>query len=232
MKKALKNISVILSFLVLVTFASRAQQSKQQVMTRLFVLRNDFTGRITEMCFKPSLPSPRIILNNPPSFGNYDDDTNTLQSCDWNTLPPQVHDLFQGFAQGMKKGMTGEKFFELGVYQWIFIHELSHWWRACQHVTADPYENEKAANRIASAYWHEKDLAFYNFMVIFFKNVIASTPTPIPTGQSKEKYLKSHYPNFPTVAGYTWYQATMIVEVSREKPLPTFKKAIEYAGKP
>jgi hypothetical protein len=112
-------------------------------------------------------------------------------------LPPEQRAVFEGFAHQQGNGMTGERFFQLAVYQWIFVHELSHWWRACQHVTAEPYENEKATNRLASAYWRERDPEFYQFMLSVFKGLLAHSPSPVPPGQAKEKYLNDNYQKLP-----------------------------------
>jgi len=209
-----------------------AQQSKPVLMAQLTALQNDYVNRIKAMGYKPGLKVPPIVLNNPRSFGNYDDSTNTLQTCDWNTINPQIQQFFNQIAAKIGGGITGQKFFDVAVHKWIFIHEMSHWWRACQHITADPYENEKAANRLASAYWNERDPAFYHFMVKYFTGVVTDTPSPVPAGISKEQYLKENYNKLPGGHAYTWYQSIMIVEVSKEKPFETFKQAVKLGGKP
>ena len=56
------------------------------------------------------LNPPQIVMDNPSSFGNYNDTTNTLHTCDWNTLPPNGRAVFDGFAVNMGHGMTGETF--------------------------------------------------------------------------------------------------------------------------
>jgi hypothetical protein len=219
------NKLLILPF-ILLGWATHAQQSKDSVMARQTALESDFVNKITAMGFKPSLPAPKIILDNPRSWGNYDDSANILETCDWTTLPAEQKAVFENFATKTGHGMTGKKFFRLAVYQWIFVHELGHWWRACQHLTADPYENEKAANRIAYAYWNDRDPSFDQFMLGVFQAVVANNPSPVPPGQSKEQYLKDNYNNLPGGAAYSWYQSIMIVEVSKERPVLTFQQAI------
>ena len=126
--------------------------------------------------------------------------------------------------------MTGEKFFQMAVYQWIFVHELGHWWRACQHETAEPYESEKGANRLATAYWRDRDPAFYTFMLSVFQGVLDHQPSPVPPGRQKEQYLNENYNSLPGGAAYSWYQSVMIVEVSKETPL-SFAQAAKRNGK-
>jgi hypothetical protein len=229
MKKAFK---ALLMLIMISTAAVQAQQSKDSVLTRLTALRDDYVDKIKAMGYKPSLKLPPIVLDNPRSFGNYDDSLNIIHTCYWPTLPPEQRAIFENFAQHSGNSMTGEKFFQLAVYQWIFIHELSHWWQACQNFKSDPYETEKGANRIASAYWNERDPEFYKFMLSVFQGVLDHYKSPVPAGISKEKYLDDNYQKLPGGQDYSWYQSIMIVEVSKEKPFETFKEAIKLAGKP
>ena len=228
MKTALKAILI----LMLIITTAHAQGTKDSVMTRLSALRDDYVNKIKALGYTPKLKVPPIELTNPRSFGNYEDTLNIIQTCYWPTLPTEQRAVFEGFAQHTGSGMTGEQFFQLAVYQWIFIHELSHWWQSCQGVKADHYEIEKGANRIATAYWHERDPEFYKFMLSVFQGLIDHSPSPVPAGITKEKYLEDNYQNLPGGNSYSWYQSIMIIEVSKEKPLETFKQAIQHGGRP
>jgi hypothetical protein len=228
----MKKLAVILLLCLLAgNNLTHAQTHEDSVMQELNATRDDYVGKIKKLGYAPRLKVPQIILDNPRSFGNYDDSLNVLHTCNWNTLPPEAKSFFYGFAQQLGQGLTGEKFFRLVVYKWIFIHELSHWWRACQQQKALPYEEEKAANRLDAAYWHEKEPDFYKFMLLVFNNVVNNTPSPVPAGEPKEKYLNDNYQKLPGGTAYSWYQSIMIVEVSKE-PFETFKQAVELAGKP
>jgi hypothetical protein len=207
-----------------------AQRTEDTVMIKMIALRDDFIGKIKSMGFTPSLNAPEIVADNPRSFGNYDDSTNILHTGDWGTLPANLQAIFNKAAADIGHGMSGQSFFELGTHQWVFIHELGHWWRACQHRKAAPYEDEMAANRIATAYWRERDSAFLSFMVKRFQHRVEITPSPVPDAQSKEKYLNDNYDKLPGASAYTWYQAIMIIEANKERPLVTFKNAIEREG--
>ena len=226
-----KAAAILFALLIILISTVHAQTHQDSLTTNLIALRNDFIGKIKAIGYTPSIEAPKVVLTNPRSFGNYEDSTNTLQSSDWNTTAPQIQQFFNTIAVKLGNGITGEKFFDLAVHQWIFIHEMSHWWRACQHQTADPYENEKAANRIASAYWNERDPAFYKFILNYFSGVVTDTQSPVPAGITKEEYLKENYDKLPGGHAYSWYQSIMIVEVSKEKPFETFKQAVELAGK-
>jgi hypothetical protein len=199
-------------------------------MAKLISLRNEFISKIKSFGITPSLKAPEIVLDNPRSFGNYDRENNVLHMSDWKTLPPQLQAIFISRAKQIGNGVTGESFFEESIHKWVFIHELSHWWRACQHQTALPYAEEMAANRIATAYWREQDPAFMDFMLERFKNNINTIPTPVPSGQSKEDFLNKNYDKLPGGPAYIWYQANMIIDAYNEKPTLNLKLAIERSG--
>jgi hypothetical protein len=224
------KIGAFVPFVLLINTVS-AQQN-DTLLKKLSTLRDSYINEIKSFSFKPSLAPPVLVLDNPRSFGNYDDEKNVLHTCDWNTLPPGARQVFEELAKNLNSRITAEQFFEISVHKWIFIHELGHWWRACQHVTADPYENEKAANRIDAAYWNEHDPQFYQLMLSVFNGIVNHSPSPVPTGLDKARYLNDNYQKLPGGAAYTWYQSIMIVEVSKEQPFETFSQAIQNAGKP
>lgn len=209
------------------TLYSQTDSASGKVMKQLVGLRDNFIGQIEAMGYHPSLKPPEIIMDNPPSYGSYDDATNTLHTSDWNTLPDQDKAVF--VKGGKTFGYSGEIYFESSAHRWIFIHELGHWWRACQHQTADPYSSEMAANRIDIAYWRETDTAYSAFSRKKFENYLKVIPDPVPPGQDKQKYLNDNYGKLP-IPAYIWYQASMIVEGYYEKPIPLFKETIRKAG--
>jgi hypothetical protein len=240
MKKMTQTPQVLKAFIAILLLAAgmftaafgQSRLPADTTLPQLQAFRDAFVQRIKTLGYTPSLPAPPIVMDNPRSWGNYDDSTNILHTCDWSTLPQEQKAVFENFAQQSGHGMTGKSFFNQAVYKWIFTHELGHWWRKCQHQVALPYAEEKAANRIAAAYWQGADPAFYTFMVSVFQGMVDHTPSPVPAGQEKEKYLNDNYQNLPGGRAYSWYQSIMNVEVSHEKPFETFKQAIQNAGNP
>lgn len=218
--------------LIIVLHSSLSAQTHQDsILTNLTQLRDDYINKIKAAGYKPSLSPPQIVLDNPPSFGNYDEH-NIIHMSDWSLLPAEHKAAFQQGADRLGNGMTGEQYFNMAVYKWIFIHELSHWWRSCQKQTAKPYDEEKDANRLASAYWNERDNGFYQLILAVFQNVLDHYPNPVPAGQPKEQYFNDNYNNLPGGAAYSWYQSVMIIEVSKETPHETFNQAVTLAGNP
>jgi hypothetical protein len=221
--------SLIWLFIVIATTNLNAQTNTDSVTekNKLKTLRDDFINRIEALGYHPRLNPPEIIMDNPPSFGNYDDATNILHTSNWNTLSDSDKELF--IRAGKRYGYSGENYFESSVHRWIFIHELGHWWRACQQQVTDSYSSEMAADRIDIAYWREADTAYSAFSRQRFENYMKFMPNPVPEGQDKKKYLNDNYGKLP-VPVYIWYQAMMIVDGYNEMPIATFKESIARSG--
>ena len=229
-KKLILKMSVCVLIIIIFSQTNIHAQSTDTTFEKLITLRDNFINQIKALGFKPTLPAPKIVLDNPRSFGNYDSSENILHTTDWKTLPPEAQEVFMSLAARQGNGETAQDAFEKSTHQWIFIHELGHWWRACEHQKALPYDEEMAANRIATAYWREQDSAFMNFQLGKFQNFIKRFPSPVPAGQSKRNFLNNNYDKLPGGPAYTWFQAEMIVDAYNEQPILTFKEAIKNAG--
>jgi hypothetical protein len=70
----------------------------EAVMARLVALRDAFINQIKAEGFQPSLPPPKIVLDNPPSFGRYEDDKNLLHIAAWSALSPEDQARFTRIA--------------------------------------------------------------------------------------------------------------------------------------
>jgi hypothetical protein len=201
--------------------------SNDALRAQLTALRDSFVDSINAAGFKPSLDPPQIVLDNPPSFGRYDSDSNLIHIAAWSELGPDGEGRFARLKSILKDPRSPEEIFDDSVNHWIFIHELSHWWQACQHKDdSGHYAREYGANRIAAAYWRMKDPAYMQRRVEHFRAIYNLFPNPIPPDQSKPKYFDENYERLPGSPAYTWFQSGMVVDVSAENPLPTFKQAL------
>jgi hypothetical protein len=209
--------------------ASSANTSSDEVlMAQLVALRDSFVNQIKAEGFQPSLPPPTIVLDNPPSYGNYEDDKNLLHIAAWSSLTPEDQARFARVAVMMSSGLSAEQTFDEGVHHWVFVHELGHWWQACRHKTdASHYSVEYGANRIAAAYWRLKDPAFMERTTRRMSTVYAAMPNPVPEGQSAEKYFNDNYEKLGPTPAYRWYQYSMVLKVQEEKPLPSLLQALQ-----
>ena len=199
------------------------------VKKTLLVLQADFVGRIEKTGMHPLRPVPQIIMDNPPSYGNYDDSLNVLHTANWATMSAEERAPFIRIAGGLGNGITGVGYFEYSVHRWVFIHEMGHWWQACHHQSAESYASEMGANRLATAYWREADPVFSDFMLKRFQGYLKMIPNPVPAGADKEKFLNENYGKLPVTA-YIWFQASMIVDAYAEKPVARFSEAIKRVG--
>ena len=188
--------------------------SNDAAMAKLLALQNDFIQTIKANGFQPRLPAPTIVLDNPPSYGDYEDEKNVLHIAVWSALSPEQQARFTRLAGLRGGGNTGEEAFEDGVHHWVFIHELGHWWQACQHrTTENHYSVEYGANRIAAAYWRLKDPAFMERTEKKMTTVIGTLPQPVPADQSPEKYFNENYEKLGPTPAYIWFQYSMVLKV-------------------
>jgi hypothetical protein len=205
-----------------------ATPSNDALMTQLLALRDSFVNQIKAEGFTPSLPPPQIVIDNPPSYGKYENEKNVLHISSWESLAPDQEARFERLPVLLHSSQTPEQLFEESVHRWIFVHELAHWWQASQHkITADHYAVEYGANRIAAAYWRAKDAAYMTRRTEHFTALVALFPNPVPADQPKEKFFNDNYAKLAGTPVYTWYQASMVVDVSSERPVPSFKQTLE-----
>ena len=212
---------------------SANSSSNEAEMAKLVALQNDFIETIKADGFQVGLAAPTIILDNPPSYGNYEDEKNVLHIAVWTALLPEQQARFTRLAGLLGGGKTGEEAFEDGVHHWVFIHELSHWWQACQHKTSENHFSvEYGANRIAAAYWRLKAPAFMERTEKKMSTVMATMPQPVPTGQSPEKYFNDNYEKLGPTPAYIWFQYSMVLKVQGEQPLPSLQQTLRQPTYP
>jgi hypothetical protein len=217
------------SFAQTATPPSEDTSSKEALLGQLTTLRDSFVSQVKAEGFQPSLPPPTIVLDNPPSYGRYEDDKNLLHIAAWAALAPEDQARFSRVAAMLGGGQTGEQTFDDGVHHWVFVHELSHWWQACQHKTGENhYSVEYGANRIAAAYWRLKDPAFMERTAKRMATVYEAMPNPIPEGQSPQTYFNENYEKLGPTPAYRWYQYSMVLKIQAEKPPPALLQTLQH----
>ena len=101
------------------------------------------------------------MVDNPPSYGRYEDDKNLLHIQAWAALAPGAKLEFRASLRCWAGDKPASRHLRMACITGFLFHELSHWWQACQHKTGENhYSVEYGANRIAAAYWRLKDPAF------------------------------------------------------------------------
>lgn len=201
--------------------------SDEAAMAKLTALRNAFIDQVKAEGFQPCHAAPEIVLDNPRSYGRYEGAKNILHIAVWSAMHPEDQARFTRIVGILSPGKTGEREFEDAVHRWAFIHELSHWWEACQHKNLETlYAFEYGANRIAAAYWRSKDPAFMENTAKKMAAIRSIMNDPVPPAQSQENFFNKNYGDLSSTT-YRWFQYTMVLNAQAEKPLPSFKQTLQ-----
>jgi hypothetical protein len=204
------------------------EKERDATLAKATAVRDAFVARIHANGFSCPIPIPAILVEDVPSFGQYDEKTNVIRTSDWTLLNPRERAFFFQLAGPGAKEAEVRTTFDRGAHGWIFIHELGHWWQACQNVTSNsgPYQVEFGADRISLAYWREVDPSVVDTMMPIFRGVLDHSPNPVPAGEDVEAYFNKHYQELGPGPAYPWFQSRMNVAAYDEKPYPTFIQAL------
>ncbi len=203
-----------------------AADADAAVLAQLTQLRDAFLRRIDAEGYK-LCPAPHIELGDPASFGHFVPERNTVMVAAWTHLTPEERKGFEEMAQSMGGDATGRSVFENGANRWVFVHELAHWWQACRHQTRpQSYAAENGADRIALAFWRERDPRYAVGIVHGYRALLTSMPSPVPEGEAPPKYYDANYAKVSQGNADTWFQATMIAALAEEQPAPSLHRAL------
>jgi len=217
--------------------AATIEKARAAAMAELTERRDDFVKATAASGLPCVIAPPKLTIEDVPSYGSYDPDTNGLRSSLWELLQPEERGIFFRMAAkstGKEPNeTTARREFETGVHHWVFVHELGHWWQACRRVNdgRKPYSFEYEADRIAAAYWREHDPAVARHMDEGFGFIVQSMPNPVPAGLDAEKYFNENYETLGPMPAYVWFQSQMCVRAFAESPKPTFVQALRETGK-
>ncbi len=212
------------------TQAAKRPADVEETRVRMTMLRDAFAQSVKDAGFTCPVAVPPVLVEDVPSFGSYDPETNTLRTSAWSLLKPEESQMFYHFMGPNATEAIARKEFEDGVHHWVIVHELGHWFQACRGVTqktAKPYAIESGADRIAAAYWNEHDPSVIAHQQPVFESILHKFPNPVPEGVSVETYFNDHYQELGPTPGYLWFQSRMCLTVFDEKPAPSFKQALE-----
>jgi len=217
--------------------AATVEKARTAAMLELTERRDEFVRATAASGLSCAIAPPKLTIEDVPSYGSYDPETNGLRSSLWELLKPEERGLFFRMAAkstGKEPNETTARHeFETGVHHWVFVHELGHWWQACRKVndSRKPYSFEYEADRIAAAYWREHDPAVAQHMEEGFGFLVESMPNPVPTGLDEGKYFNENYEKLGPTPAYVWFQSEMCVRAFAEKPKPTFAQTLKETGR-
>jgi hypothetical protein len=200
-----------------------------ETRVKMAALRDAFVQSVKDAGFTCPIPAPPVLVEDVPSFGSYDDETNTLRTSAWSLLKPEESQMFYRFMGPNATEAAAKNEFEDGVHHWVIVHELGHWFQACRGITektAKPYAIEFGADRIAAAYWKEHDPAVIAHQRPVFQAILHKFPNPVPEGAGVEPYFNDHYQELGPKPAYLWFQSRMCLTAFDEKPAPSFKRVL------
>ncbi len=210
------------------------ESAKAAALSRQTVLRDAFIAAAGASNLPCPIPPPTIVITDIPSFGNYNPETNTLQTSIWEILQDREKAIFFRIAGPNSEESAARREFETGAHHWVFIHEMGHWWQACRKVNDDrkPYAFEYEADRIDAAYWRLTDPAIDEHMRATFQGLVDHAPNPLPPGQNEASYFNDNYQKLGPTPAYIWFQSRMCVKAFAENPAPTFVQTLRETGHP
>ena len=215
---------------------ARATESAAAAATRvkMTALRDQFVAVLKADGFACPIAVPKILVADVPSLGQYNEETNTLRTADFTMLNPQERTFMQHLAGPGATEAQMRVVFEKAAHQWIFVHELGHWWQACRGVTSAntaPWQVESGANRISLAYWRKKDPSVTELMIRLFHQVLDTMPSPVPAEESVEGYFNKNYEQLGPSPVYPWFQSKMNAMLWEETPAPGLKQVLAETTK-
>jgi hypothetical protein len=221
-------ISMFLGSISLHAQTPKVDSFVETTRSQLTALRDAFVKQAAKSGVSCAIRPPAIVVQDVPSFGSYDPDTNTLTSPAWEQMSTEERSIFY---KGLPPGANEEEAradFEIGVHHWVIVHELGHWWEACRGLVdhGDHYAFELEADRIAAAYWTEHDPSVIAHQTAIFGAILRKWPNPVPPGQDAKSFLNANIDALVPTRDYIWFQAQMCLIAFSQKPIPSFKKAL------
>ena len=201
--------------------------------TEAIAVRDEFVSAVAAAGVQCTVAPPAIRVEHVPSYGSYDEATNTLTTSAWELLTDDERARFTRLAGPAATPEMARKEFESGVHHWVLVREMVGWWQVCQRLPAEsPYVFEFETNRVAAAYWREHDKSVIENQRRVFGYVLSHVPSPLTGGQQIKAYYDAHYPDkFGGAMDYLWFQAHMCLDAFDEKPAPTFAQALRERTK-
>ncbi len=207
-------------------------QEVAETLVKMTALRDAFVKATVDAGFTCPIAPPKIVVEDVPSFGQYNPETNSLRTGAWEQMSQRERGIFYQLAGPGASEAAVRAEFELDAHQWIFVHEMGHWWQACRGAVdmGKHYAQEAGANRIAAAYWRGRDATVVAHMRAAFQSVLDHAPNPVPAGQEVEPYFDANYQKLGPSPVYPWFQSKMCVTVIDERPVPTFVEVLNETG--
>jgi hypothetical protein len=206
------------------------ESERSATLARIISLRDNFVARVHASAPTCTIAAPKMEVRDVPSFGDYDDATNTISTTDWTLLPQERKAVFFQMGGPGADEAAVHTTFETTMHRWMLVHELAHWWQACNGkmnftTNRPPFQVGLEADRITLAYWRQADPQLPTVVAAVVQGMIEQMPSPVPSGASYEDYFNKNYKTLPPNV-HPWFAAHMILAACAEKPAPTFDQTL------
>ena len=125
-KKFLIRVPAVLFVWACVLFSGSgvAQSSDAAIAAtkkQVVALRDAFVKATVTAGFTCPITPPTIVIEDVPSYGNYDEDTNTLKSSAWELLTDEEKAVFYRLTGPNGTEDAARKEFETGAHHWVLV---------------------------------------------------------------------------------------------------------------
>ncbi|MEW5927859.1 MAG: hypothetical protein AB1941_10260 [Gemmatimonadota bacterium] len=200
-----------------------------QLRTGTQAIVDGFAAEVAEARGGALADAPRIQVRNTPQLIFFSGSANTITVPSWETLPPQVKEVFRTFAAG--GDAEAEHLFRAFFNRFLVAHEAAHWLQArTGRRAATQYENENMANRTAVAFWRTQPGGeqFLAELERLASRAAAAVPNPTPAGEDPVAYFGANYQALgrdPLKYGY--YQFHFMADAMRDRSQLDFARMVQ-----
>lgn len=193
----------------------------------------------------PAFAPPKVMLDAGMGVSYFSYGDQTVHEAQLADLPAPMQGIWNQWAAYTTDQPTGKALFDDMFHRFFFVHELGHW-MASQVIAGLPngemsviakneaghmWEREVAANRIAVAWYRERDPQYLAKLVRDFRSIQAHLPNPVPAGIDKKTYFTDNYQKLGAdPLAYGWYQLQMVL-IAYDEPARSFQQVLDALPK-
>ena len=189
----------------------------------------------------PAFAPPKVMLDAGTGVSFFSYGQQAVHEAQFGDLPAPMQDIWKQWSGYTTDEPSGKALFDDMFHRFFFVHELGHW-MASQVIAGLPdsemsviakneannkWAREIAANRIATAWFRERDPQYLAKLVVDFRAIQAHLPDPVPAGVDEKTYFTENYQTLgQDPMAYGWYQLQMVLLVYDE-PARSFQQVLD-----
>jgi hypothetical protein len=217
--------------LLLLILNNETAPSTADILTREQQIESQFQSQAHIPALNFVMERAPIHINTTPMISyTYNDGVHEAR---FDELPPPIKSIFETWADATSDQKSGATLFSDMFYKFFFVHELGHWTTAqildarhdadkqtaINNVENNHWATELETNRIAVAWWREKDPAYLAKLVADFRKIQTTIPNPVPAGQGMQAYFAANYEKLGRdPQAYGWFLLQSVIMAYDEPP--------------